>query len=264
MRLGSALIGVVVGGCVVQMGAQTVAIHGDNGVMLGPPPAVAVKPVTDLVGGHEITDDYRWLEDQQTTYTRAFIQAEQAYADSYFAQIKPLRDRLVARLTELQRVDSVSEPIEEHGRLFYTKRLAAENQPSIYFRDGLESPETMLVNLGTFSADGNASVGIADISSYGKLLVYGVRHGGTDEELIHVLDVDARKNLSDELPLARYSGFGLSGKTLYYSKILPNGGATVSKHMLGTAVAKDVQIFGGSYRGEMLGAAGSDRLPRVG
>ena len=137
MRLSSALVAMMLGGCVATMGAQTVAIHGDNGVVLGPPPAVAVKPVTETVGGHEITDNYRWLEDQKAPDTRAYIQAEQQYTDTYFAQIKPLRDRLVARLTEMQRVDSVSQPVERHGRLFYTKRLAAENQASIYFRDGL-------------------------------------------------------------------------------------------------------------------------------
>jgi prolyl oligopeptidase len=241
------------GGCVVQMGAQIVAIHGHNGVVLGPPPAVAVKPVTDLVGGHEITDDYRWLEDQKAPDTRAYIKTEQEYTDTYFAQIKPLRERLVKRLTEMQRVDSVSEPREEHGRLFYTKRLAAENQESIYFRNGLEGPEIKLVDAGILSADGNASVSIADISSDGKLLVYGERHGGADEETIHLLNVDTKETLSDELPLARYSGFGLSAEALYYSKILPNGGAAVFKHILGTASDKDVQIFGGSYRGEELG-----------
>jgi prolyl oligopeptidase len=243
----------MLGGCVLQVHAQTVAIHGDNGVVLGPPPVVAVKPVTDLVGGHEITDDYRWLEDQNAPDTRAFIKAEQAYTDSYFAQIQPLRDRLVKRLTELERVDSVSEPIEENGRLFYTKRLASENQASIYFRNRFDGPEIRLVNAGTLSADGNASVNIAYISSDGKLLVYGERHGGADEAAIHIFDVDARKDLSDELPLARYSGFGFSGHTLYYAKILPNGTAAVFQHTLGTSADKDVQIFGGSYHGETLG-----------
>gem|GEM_PF-4626237 len=51
MRFGSALVGVVLVGCVMQMGAQTVAIHGDNGVVLGAPPAVAVKPVNGCCGG---------------------------------------------------------------------------------------------------------------------------------------------------------------------------------------------------------------------
>jgi prolyl oligopeptidase len=253
MQLGSALVAIMLGGCVATMGAQTVAIHGDNGVVLGPPPAVAVNPVTEDVGGHEIADNYRWLEDQKAPDTRAYIQAQQQYTDTYFAQIKPLRDRLVKRLTEMQRVDSVTAPTERHGRLFYTKRLAAENQASIYFRDGLEGPEVKLVDAGTLSADGNASVSIADVSSDGKLLVYGERRGGADEESIRLLDVDTKRTLSDELPLARYMGVSLNGKTLFYSKIIASGSSAVFSHDLGTTADKDVEVLAGTYHGEQLG-----------
>jgi len=254
MRLGSALmITVCLGGWAVAMGGQAVAIHGNNGVVLGPPPAVAVKPVTEEVGGHEITDNYRWLEDQKAPDTRAFIQAERQYTDTYFTQIKPLREQLVKRLTEMQRVDSVSEPAERRGRLFYAKRLAAENQASIYFRDTLEGPGIKLVDANTLSSDGNASVSIADVSSDGKLLVYGERHGGADEESIRLLDVDTRQTLSDELPLARYMGVSLNGKTLYYSKIIASGSSAVFSHALGTSADKDVEVLAGSYNGEQLG-----------
>jgi prolyl oligopeptidase len=253
MRLGLALISMLLGGCTTQVCGQTTEIHGGNGVVLGAPPAVAVKPVTEDVGEHEITDNYRWLEDQKVPDTRAYIKAEQEYTDTYFAQIKPLRERLVKRLTEMQRVDSVSEPREEHGRLFYTKRLAAENQASIYFREGFEGPEVKLVDAATLSADGNASVSIADISSDGKLLVYGERHGGADEEAIHLLNVDTKERLNDELPLARYMGVSLSGMILYYSKILPSGGSAVFSHSLGSAADKDVTVLSGSYHGEQLG-----------
>ena len=257
MRVCMALAGVMMCGAGVVHG-QDVAIHGGNGVVLGAPPAVAVKPVTETIGGHEITDNYRWLEDQSAPDTRAFIAAETAYTESYFAQIQPLRDRLIARLTELTRVDFVSEPSEQGGRFFYSKRLAAENQASIYMRVGLNGAEVKLIDAARLSADGNTSVGIADISSDGKLLAYTVRHGGADEGMVRFLDVDARRPLSDELPLARYSGFGLSGKTLYYSKVMPgqgtaNGPSAVFKHELGSAADKDVQVFGGSYRGETLG-----------
>jgi prolyl oligopeptidase len=253
MRFGSALVGIMMGGCALQASAQTVAIHGDNGVVLGAPPAVAVKPVTDDVGGHQVTDNYRWLEDQTAPNTRAFIAAETTYTNSYFAQIKPLHERLIKRLTELQRVDEVSPPREEHGRFFYTRRLAAENQASIYYRQGLDGPEVKLVDAATLSTDGNASVGIADVSSDGRLLVYTTRHGGADEASIHILDVDAKKDLHDELPLARYTGFGLSGNTLFYAKILSTGGSAVFSHVLGTAKDEDAEIFGRSYRGETLG-----------
>src|SRR5579875_3061611 len=106
--------------------AAAAAIHGRNGVELGPPPDVAVEPVTEDVGGHRITDNYRWLEDQNSPQTRAFIKAETAYTDSYFAQLQPLRERITKRLTELSRVDQTGMPQERGGALFFTRRLAAE------------------------------------------------------------------------------------------------------------------------------------------
>jgi prolyl oligopeptidase len=235
------------------MGGQEMTIHGDNGVVLTPPPNVAVKPMTEDIGGHEITDNYRWLEDQQAPNTRAFIQAEQQYTDTYFAQLKPLHDRLVKRLTEMQRVDSVSAPIERQGRLFYIKRLAADNQASIYYRNGLEGPETKLVDAAALSADNNASVSIWDVSPDGSLLVYGERHGGADEESVHLLNVDTRQTLSDEFPVARYIGVSLSGNTLYYSRSIANGSSAVYSHVLGSAPDKDVEVLAGSYRGTQLG-----------
>jgi hypothetical protein len=85
--------------CVSACAAQDVAVHGGNGVTLGAPPAVAVKAVTDTVGGRQLTDNYRWLEDQQAPNTRAYISAQMAYTGSYFAQIQPLKDAMVKRLT---------------------------------------------------------------------------------------------------------------------------------------------------------------------
>ena len=235
---------------------QAGAIHGGNGVVLGPPPAVAIKPVTDTVSGRQITDDYRWLEDQTSPDTRAYIAAETAYTDTYFAQIKPLRDRLMTRLTELQRVDQVGMPSEEGGRFFYSKRLAAENQASIYMRQGLDGAEVKLIDASTLSADGNTSVSIDDISVDGKRLAYSVRHGGADEGSIRFLDVDKRKNLADELPLARYIGLSLVGQTMYYGKLLASGNSAIFTHTLGTPVDQDAQIFpakDNTYRGESLG-----------
>ena len=114
--------------------ADAAAIHGRNGVELGPPPAVAVKPVTDMVGGHSITDNYRWLEDQNSPETREFLRAQMEYTDGYFSQLGGLRERIAKRLTELSRVDQTGMPQAREGALFFTRRLAEENQASIYMR----------------------------------------------------------------------------------------------------------------------------------
>lgn len=234
--------------------AQSPAVQGRNGVTLSAPPVVDVRPVTDTVGGQQLTDNYRWLEQQQAPDTRAYIKAQSAYTGSYFSQLQPLRQRIVDRLTELQRVDTTNPPYEAGGRFFYTKREAAANQASIYMRAGLDGAETELIDAGKLSSDGNASVSISTTSQDGKLLVYSVRHGGADEQVPRVFDVDVRHDLPDELPLARYSGFGLTAdrKALFYERVGKDGVSAVYQHVIGSQ-QDDRQIFGGSYKGQTLG-----------
>lgn len=259
--MGAALVTGLVGLGVVSGAA---AIHGRNGVELGPPPEAAIKPVTEVVGGHTITDNYRWLEDQNSPETREFLRAQMAYTNSYFAQLSGLRERITKRLTELSRVEQTSMPQERGGILFFTRRLAEENQASIYMRPvryevkggaWLQPGDVRLIDARKLSTDANASVNIAAISEKGDLLVYGVRHGGADEQTIHFYDVPKRADIEDELPLARYSGFGLTpdARTFFYSKVLSDGSTAVFQHALGSSSDKDTQIFGGTYHGETLG-----------
>ncbi len=115
--------------------------------------------------------------------------------------------------------------------------------------------EVRLIDARKLSNDANASVSIAAVSHKGDLLVYGVRHGGADEQEIHFYDVPKRGEINDELPLARYSGFGLTpdAKTLYYAKTLSDGTGAVFQHTVGSPSDKDKEIFGGTYKDETLG-----------
>ena len=214
LRAVSAVLGVGLVAFAVNGG--TAAILGRNGVALGPPPAVAVKPVTDVIGGHSITDNYRWLEDQNSPETREFLRTQMEYTDGYFSQLGGLRERITKRLTELSRVDQTGMPQQREGTLFFTRRLAEENQASIYMRPPnyevkggawVQPGDVRLIDARKLSTDSNASVNIAAISNNAALLVYGVRHGGADEQVIHFYDVPKRADISDELPLARYGGF---------------------------------------------------------
>ena len=261
LRVASGVLCLALAGIAV---AQSAAIHGHNGVELGAPPMVATETVTDQVDGRPLTDEYRWLEDQQSPQTRAFLRSEMAYTDGYFAQLKPLRKRIVDRLTELSRVDQTGVPQERGGLLFFTRRLANEDQASIYMRPAnfqvsggatVQPGDERLIDARKLSRDGNTSLSISALSDKGDLLIYGVRHGGADEQVIHVFDVRRRKDAGDELPLARYRGFGLTadGRTLFYGKTLKDGSAAVFRHLIGSPSEKDTQVFGGSYNGETLG-----------
>src|SRR5579862_444443 len=76
----------------------------------GPPPATRVDDVTDSYGGTTVTDPYRWLEDQKSPETRAWIDAQNKYTDSIFQSI-PGRAQIHERLEKLLKVDTISTPI---------------------------------------------------------------------------------------------------------------------------------------------------------
>ncbi len=238
------------------------AVKGGNGIVLPPPPPTEADPVTETVHGTTLTDPYRWLEDAKSPETRAWISQQMKYTEQYLSQVK-IRPEIVKELARLERVESYSLPIERGGNYFFKKRLAAENQGSIYVRRGLHGQDERLVDATKMSADQNTSVQINDISKDGTLLVYGICSGGADEESVHILEISKNdgaktRELPDSLPSARYSGIQLSPdkQGLYYARFDP-AGTLVFYHKLGSPAALDQNndelIFGKSFGGETLG-----------
>ena len=239
---------------VLALQGQTRTIQGGDGIVLAAPPVTAVHAITDDYHGTKIEDPYRWLEDAKSPETRAWIDAENQYTESYLSQVK-IRPEIVKTLTALERVDVFAIPSLYGGKYFFEKRLAEENQPSIYMRVGWQGRDERLIDATKLSVDQNTSVNILDVSREGDLLVYGVRQGGADELSIHAMNVNDHKDLADVLPAARYFGVSLSpaNKGLYYSRFTPHEGSTVWLHAFGTPQDKDVKVFGGEYHGTELG-----------
>ncbi len=127
-------------GVVFGINAIAQTIHGREGITLPPPPAVQATPVVDDYFGTKITDDYRWLEDAKSPATRAFIDAQNAYTAQYFKQTS-IRQQAVEGLTALENVSETSAPFERANNYFFSRRLAGEQQFSIYVRHGWKAPE---------------------------------------------------------------------------------------------------------------------------
>lgn len=228
-------------------------VRGGNGVVLPDPPETAKHPVTETVQGDTITDDYRWLEQQHDPDTRSWIDEQNAYTDSYLHQVT-IRPEIQAELTKLERVDTYSMPTKRGDLYFFKKRLADENQASIYVRHGATGADERLVDAGKLSADQNTSVNILDVTNDGSLVAYGIRQGGADEQEVRVMDVTSRKEVADRLPTQRYMGVQISpDKTGLYYAVFHHSGTLVYWHALGTDVSADKVIFGKEYKGEPLG-----------
>ena len=231
--------------------AQT--IQGRDGIKLPPPPAVDAVPVTDNYFGTKITDKYRWLEDSKSPETRAYIDAQNAYTGRYMKQAR-IRSQVEEDLEPLERVSRWTMPMERNGVYFFQKRLAGEEQASIYMRRGWAGKDERLIDPAKLSRDPNTSVALEDVSRDGALLAYALRQGGTDEASIHVADTKTGKVLEDELPTGRHFSvdFRPDGKALYYT-LSNKQGTLLYEHVLGTRNSQDKLLFGHEFHGEALG-----------
>jgi len=241
-------------GMMIGVNAIAQTIHGREGITMPPPPAVQAIPVVDDYFGTKITDNYRWLEDAKSPATRAFIEAQNAYTAQYMQQVR-IRPQAVEGLTALENIAVTTAPFERANNYFFARRLAGEQQFSIYVRHGWKGKEDRLIDPEKLSSDPNSSVFATDVSRDGTLLAYGVRIGGADENTIHILNVKTGQPLPDELPKARYfgAGFAPDGASLYYARN-DKYGTLLYQHVLGTPVSADTLIFGHEFHGEPLAA----------
>jgi len=211
------------------------------------PPKTTTGDVKELIHGVEIADPYRWLEDQQSPETRAWIDAQNKYTQAYLDSW-PGRAALKRRLTELMKVETINAPLERNGKCFFKRRTADQEQGVLYMRMGPEGKDEVLVDPNPLSPDKNISVDLQDISNDGTLVAYSLRHGGEDETTVHLLDVSSRTELPDQLPKRLYLSLSVKPDRsgLYYSWAAPDG-PRLSYHAMGSDPANDREIFGKGY-----------------
>ena len=223
------------------------------------PPATRSEEVKDAYGATTVADPYRWLEDQKSPETRAWIDEQNKYSES-FLRAFPRRDAIKKRITELLKIETIGVPQEHGGRYFFTKRLADQDLPVLYVRKGRDGKDEVLLDPHPLSPDHTTSISLLDVTEDGNLIAYGTRQGGEDELTVRFLDVNTRKELPDVLPRARYQGVVLQNdhSGVFFSR-QEKEGPRVFHHLLGSGPEKDEKLFGDGYGPEKgLGVGLSD------
>ena len=219
------------------------------------PPAVAAPPptqvelVTETLHGVEITDPYRWLEDQNSPRTRAWLREQTAYTRAYFDVISD-REQIRERVRELLAVKEViSEPWNIGDRYFFLKRQEDREQAVIMMRNGLFGEEAVLVDPALRATGTSTAVSIIAISHDARFLAYSVRQGGTDYSALEIVDLERNTVLPDQLPEGFCTGFVFvpDGTGFYYSHRAvrdprPNYKAAFW-HSFGSDQSQDREVF---------------------
>src|SRR5260370_421647 len=151
------------------------------------------EPVTDVIHGVAITDPYRWLEDQNSPRTRAWIETQCSYTRTYFASV-PARAAIRDRVTELLSIPSVAEPWNIGDRYFFLKRYEGGEQPVIVVKNGLFGEETILIDPAGRRTGASTAVAIAAMSDDDRVLAYTVFFAGKPLSMsiyLHLMETGA-------------------------------------------------------------------------
>lgn len=211
-------------------------------------PHSTLEPVTEIFHGVPVTDPYRWLEDQNSLRTRAWIEEQTRYARSYLDSI-PGRQRIRERIREFLAVKTYDSLQKAGSRYFFRKRLPDQEQPCTYMREGADGEDQLLIDPSERGTGNFTAVKPLRVSPDGRLLLYEVKEGGERTGTFELLEIETRKRLPDLLPRGYLRGlaFAPDGKSFYYVHESLEAKRpfyrAAYQHILGMPCSEDREIF---------------------
>jgi prolyl oligopeptidase len=179
-------------------------------------PKTATGNVADTYFGVKVTDPYRWLENDTSAATSAWVKEENKVTSNYLSQI-PFRNELKKRLTTLINYPKYGSPFKKNGKYFFYKNNGLQNQSVLYQQKTLTSEPEVLLDPNTLSADGTVALSHMSFSKDGKYMGYSIARSGSDWNEIFVMDVATKQLLTDHIKWSKSSGIAWQGNGFYYS-----------------------------------------------
>jgi len=206
----------------------------------------------DTYHGVQVPDPYRWLEDDNSAETAAWVEAQNKVTFGYLERI-PYRAALKARLEALFNYPKYEAPRRKGERFFFRKNDGLQNQSVLYVQQGLTGTPDVLIDPNAWSADGTSRLSTFSLSKDGKYAVVGVSRAGSDWQEYGVMDLAAKTMLPDKLEWIKVAGAGWRGDGFYYSRYpAPAKGKELSSanenhqvyfHKVGTPQSADELVF---------------------
>ena len=164
-------------------------------------------------------DTYRWLEDLDSSETKAWVETQNKITFGYLEKI-PQREKIRKRLTELWNYERFGVPFKEGGRYFFMRNDGLQNQSVLYTMDRLDASPRVLLDPNNFSADGTVALTEMSVSDDGNLLAYGTAGAGSDWQEWKVRDVFTGKDLADSIKWVKFStaAWTRDSRGFYYSR----------------------------------------------
>lgn len=184
-----------------------------------PAPAASRRPHPLLLHGEQLQDDYFWLRERDDAAVRAYLEAENRYAEALLAPLQPLQETLYREMLGRIKQTDVSAPYR-NGEYWYYARTEEGRQYAIYCRKHLvlTAAEQILLDLNQL-AEGHPymALGAVGVSDDGRLLAYSTDTTGYREYTLYVRDLFSGELLAGPLLKCGSLAWAADNRTLFFS-----------------------------------------------
>ncbi len=217
-----------------------------------PYPQTERDSTVDTYFGTEVKDPYRWLEDDRSAKTTAWVEAENAVTNAYLSAL-PFRAQLLKRLKAVSDYEKVGAPFKRHGKWYFYRNDGLQNQSVLYVMDELGGTPRVFLDPNKLSDDGTVALKSISFSHDGKYMAYSVSRSGSDWTEFYVMDVATGTLLDDHVEWTKFSGAAWYKDGFYYSTYdRPEAGKEYSHineihkiyyHKIGTPQSQDELFY---------------------
>ncbi len=164
-----------------------------------PAPVARVAVVKDTYFGETLSDPYRWMENDKDPEWLPFLRGQNAHTHAVLARV-PGRAALLKRIQQLSGDTAVTRAVQRAGgRLFYEQRPVGADNFKLFVQEGGVSRVLIDPTLKS-GASSHLSLDWWRASPDGKRIVYGVSRDGSEDSVLHVLNVADGRDLPEQIP----------------------------------------------------------------
>ncbi|MDJ1159059.1 S9 family peptidase [Chelatococcus sp. SYSU_G07232] len=220
-------------------------------------PAALRRPVTTVVHGEALSDDFAWLKAENWREVlkdpaalpadiRAHLEAENAHAAALMAGTEALRETLAAEMRARIKEDDATVPAPDGAFAYYTRYREGGQHPLVCRRPREGGAEAVLLDGDALGA-GKAffELGGAAHSPDHRFLAWSADETGSEFHLMRVRDLSTGEDLPDRVPDTGGEAVWTSdGRAFYYVRLDENHRPSrVCRHRLGTPAEADELIY---------------------
>lgn len=207
------------------------------------PPVAPTEPKTNTLHGVSWDDPYAWLRDREDPRVRAYLEAENDFAEAAMAPTEALQEQLNAEMLSYINENELSAPYRRGDYWYYMREEEGKSYPIHCRKKGsLDAPEEVILDENVLAEGKNYFArAVIEPSPDGKLLAYSTDEVGNERYTLRVLDLSTGELLATKIEDTYYSiAWANDSKTLFTTRIdAANRPHQLLRHRLGSP---DVEV----------------------